>query len=289
MVLLLWLYITGRRPGRCRVNSDIEHASSMGKDEGEKAPGHWRASPARRPPVLAHGAGRRPAGRVPLALARRGRDGAGRPLSWQGGPDLAPGVTLARPAGLRGLGQARGTPPAHPRNAAGGDGYVDGERRVFHPEARAQCRRLTGVEDPRSLWMRPLYRPSTGRPAVALVDPHLGLAVDSGVDLLRGDDGRPAPKCACYGFSTSSAAQPGLAIYIRLGLPPGVARSAMDAASHLHWMTARMSGSSSSAAGPGWRAPSEVRGGRRRERLSAASICASRLGRPVPREDNRLR
>jgi membrane protein len=40
MVLLLWLYISGLAVlAGAELNSEIEHASSMGKDEGEKAPG----------------------------------------------------------------------------------------------------------------------------------------------------------------------------------------------------------------------------------------------------------
>jgi membrane protein len=40
MVLLLWLYISGLAVlAGAELNSEIEHASSLGKDEGEKAPG----------------------------------------------------------------------------------------------------------------------------------------------------------------------------------------------------------------------------------------------------------
>jgi len=40
MVLLLWLYISGLAIlAGAELNSEIEHASPMGKDEGEKAPG----------------------------------------------------------------------------------------------------------------------------------------------------------------------------------------------------------------------------------------------------------
>jgi membrane protein len=72
MVLLLWLYISGLALlAGAELNSEIEHASSVGKDEGEKAPGQ-----------LARVAGTAPAGLLPSAAGAGGRLVDGPPWPW---------------------------------------------------------------------------------------------------------------------------------------------------------------------------------------------------------------